>query len=287
MARFSDFSGNRTNLRAKAINQIKRVGAISEHLGALGDFLVTTWGGLLIAVAILGVGVVTIFLIVKAADVAILAQNIIPAIFMAVGIVLLALNAALTNPVQGSQIIVSAKFLRNRINSWGVKGKRHQEQWWRFLDDKNDIVETNYKNKYHYLAVYSIRGIVSPVTFDNDLEDAARADNSLLLNIESNTVVSTVVSVDQTTVKKKQLPLNATPAMRKKRDLQYSLTSNLPNNQQIKTINVIDAPSVTLLRERIKNLEAAYQKGLVIGYQRLHDEELQNSFKEIFGEGRT
>ncbi|MBD5430507.1 hypothetical protein [Lactobacillus sp.] len=281
---FKNYSGNRTNLRARAINQIKRVG-ISEHLGALGDFLVTTWGGILTALGILGIGAIIIFMILNLADFSILLQNTIPAILMIIGLVLIALNALLTNPVQGSQIIVSAKFLYKKFRTWGIKGKRHQEKWWRFLDDKEDIVETIYKNRPYYLAVYNVRGVVSPVTFDRDLEDAASADNNLLLNNERDTVLATVVSVDKTNVKKKQLPLNATPAMRAKRNMQYSLTSNLPNNQQIKTLNILAAPSVSILRQRITHLESAYQTGLVVGYRRLRGKDIKNSFKEIFGEG--
>lgn len=285
--KISDFAGNRANLRAKAYNQIKRIPAISEHLGALGEFLTTTWGGVMISLGILAIGVIVIFLVLRLADLAIAFQNALPAALMVIGIVLFALNALLTNPVQGSQVGVSAKFIFRKIKGLGTARIRRNERWWRFWDNgKDNIVETIYGKTHYYLACYNVRGIVSPVTFDSDLELAASADEDLLLNNERDTILSTVVSIDKTAVKKKVLPSNATPAMKAKRDLQYNLTANLPYNQQITTTIIVAAPNVKLLTQRSTHLEAAFHRGLVVGYRRLKGKDIKSVFQDIFGEGR-
>lgn len=283
-----EFAGNRANLRSKAVNQIKRVTAISEHLGALGDFLVTTWGGVLVSLGVLAVGFIFIFLVLRLADMHIFFENMLPALLMLIGVVLLALNALLTNPVQGSQAIVSAKFIFTKIKNFGTSKIRRREKWFRFWDNgKKDIIETIYRRKHYYVAVYNVRGIVSPTTFDSDLEVAASADEGLLHNNERDTTLVTVVSIDKTHVERRDLPKNATPAMIKKRNLQYSLTANLPYNQQITTSILVVAPNANTLKNRVTHLESAFHQGLVVGYKRLKGKDAQAVFMEIFGEGRV
>ena len=283
-----EFAGNRANLRSKAVNQIKRVTAISEHLGALGDFLVTTWGGVLISISILAIGFILIFLVLRLADMHIFFENALPALLMLIGVILVALNALLTNPVQGSQAIVSTKFIFTKMRNFGTSKVRRQEKWFRFWDNgKKDIIETTHRRKHYYIAVYNVRGIVSPTTFDSDLELAASADEGLLHNNERDTTLVTVVSIDQTHVKKRELPKNATPAMIQKRNLQYNLTANLPYNQQISTSMLMVAPNANILKNRITHLESAFHQGLVVGYKRLKGKDAQAVFMEIFGEGRV
>lgn len=287
-SRISQYAGNRTNLRSKPMSQIHRIGGISKVLGSnLGDFLVSTWGNAFLAVGIIGVGGIFIFLVIRNAGVAIFAQNILPMFLMIIGLLFLALNAVLTNPVQGSQIVVSAKFLMNKLRQIHNAGERQMFAPFRFLpdDESQSIVEQQYQNKNYYMAVYNVRGTVSPVTFDTDLEIAGLADSNLLKNCGRDTVITTVVNVDKTTVKKRPLPINATPDMIAKRNMQYDITHGLPHNQQVKTTVLVVAPSVELLRERSGQFEAACQRGLVIGYQRLTGKVCKQRFKTIFGEG--
>lgn len=291
MNNFSDYSGNRANLRAKAIHQIKRIEAISNTLGSLGDFLVTTWGGIFFSLGILGLGAIIIFLTLYNASFVIILENILPAILMLIGVILLALNAVLTNPVQGSQLVVSIKFIANKLKNIKSSKQRIKFRPFRFLpgDDKQSVVQQLFLDghtlKYRYIVAYNVRGIVSPVTFDADLEASASADADLLMNNERDTVLSTAVTIDKTTVRKKRVPRNATPAMIAKRNLQYNLTHDLPNNQQIKTMVVISAPTIELLRQRMQHLESSYHRGLVVGYKRLVGKELKDRFNGIFGEG--
>lgn len=287
-SQISQYAGNRTNLRSKPMGQIHRIGGISKVLnGNLGDFLVSTWGNAFLAVGILGVGGILIFFIIRNASFEIFAQNILPMLLMILGLLFLALNAVLTNPVQGSQIIVSAKFLRNKLRQVHKAGEREMFAPFRFLpgDESQSIVQQQYKNKNYYMAVYNVRGTVSPVTFDEDLEIAGMADSNLLKNSGRDTLIDTVVSVDKTTVRKRMLPINATPDMVAKRNMQYEITHGLPNNQQIKSTVIVVAPSVELLRERSGQFEAACQRGLVIGYQRLTGKVCKKRFKTIFWEG--
>lgn len=287
---FNNFSGNRFNLRSKPTNSIKRVEAISYALGALGDFLVTTWGSVIAAISLLAGGVLFIFAVLNNSPKAIILSNLLPTLLIALGIILLALNVALTNPVQGSQFKVSSKFLWNKVSHFESK-KRKPLKIFKFWDkgDGDSVIEVNFKsgvkNQHWYIAVYSVRGVVSPVTFDSDLEIAAQASEDLLLNNERDTVFSTTVAIDKTSVRKKQLPSNATPEMIKKRDLQYDLTSKRSNNQQIKTIVTIAAPTEELLRQRVQHFESACQRGLVVGYKRLRGKEAKKSFQGVYGEG--
>lgn len=286
MNNFKDYAGNRANLRSKAINQIKRVTAISEHLGALGEFLVTTWGSVLMSLGILGIWAIIVFAIVKSAGLEIIGQNIIPTIFLIVGIIILTLNILLINPVQGSQLLVSSKFVFKKVKEFGKVKGRQKEKWWRFWDNgKQDIIETVVGKHHYYLLAYNVRGIVSPTTFESDLEIAATADEELLLNSDRKIVITTIVSIDKTSVKKRSLPNNATAAMQKKRNLQYNLTVN-NNHQQIKTSILLTAQNINLLKQGNSHLQAAFSKGLVIGYKRLKGQDMKNVFQEVFGEGK-
>lgn len=286
----NNFSGNRFNLRSKPSNSIKRIESISYVLGALGDFLVTTWGGLIGAVSVLGVGIIFIFAIFNNSPKANLGANIVPFLLIGAGILLIAINVALTNPVQGSQFKVSTKFLWKKIKNFESKPRKVLKpfKFWS-RDESQSVIEANLRSgvkvRRWYIAVYSVRGVVSAVAFNSELEEAAKADTDLLINSERDTVITTTIAIDKTNVQKKSLPKNATPAMKRKRDLQYSITSKSDDNQQIKTMVTIAAPTPELLAQRTTLFESACHRGLVVGYKRLKSNAIKESFQGIFGEG--
>lgn len=97
--------------------------------------------------------------------------------------------------------------------------------------------------------------------------------------------MTTAVNIKKTTVKKRMLPKNASPAMIAKRDLQYSITQDSKNNQQISTINILSCKNIETLRGQTEHLRAAYNRGLVVGYKQLSGKEIKRSFNSIFGGG--
>lgn len=286
----NNYSGNRFNLRSKPSNSIKRVESISYVLGALGDFLVTTWGGLIAAAAVMGAGIIFIFAVFNNSPKANIASNIVPFLLIGAGIILLAINVALTNPVQGSQFKVSTKFLWKKIQNFEAKPRKvlRPFKFWS-KDESQSIIEAHLRSgvkvRSWYIAAYSVRGVVSAVAFNSELEEAAKADADLLINSERDTVLTTTIAIDKTNVQKKPLPKNATPAMKRKRDLQYSITSKSDDNQQIKTMVTIATPTPELLAQRTTIFESACHRGLVVGYKRLRGNEIKESFQDIFGEG--
>lgn len=286
MHSYNDISGNKVNLRSKATGQIKRIENLSTVLGALGDFLVTTWGGIIGMFSFLTASAVLMFLLLNHLPGPVLVQSIIPILLIVVGLVLISLNILLTNPVQGSQLFVSIKFLIKKLTTLSDSANtRKVFKPFSFFNDSQTIVQQAYKGRKRYMTVFSIRGIVSPVTFNTDLENAAGADSNLLKNIGRDTVLTTAVNIKKTTVKKRMLPKNASPAMIAKRDLQYSITQDSKNNQQISTINILSCQNIETLRGQTEHLRAAYNRGLVVGYKQLSGKEIKRSFNSIFGEG--
>ncbi|EKZ0201714.1 hypothetical protein QPI79_002213 [Enterococcus faecalis] len=286
---FSRFSGNRFSLRAKSSDQIKRLDSLSNSLGAVGDILVSTWGGIIMGILTLGLGGFLIFRAVTANNMSTLVQNIVPIIFILIGSILIALNVIMTNPSMGSQFFVSFKFVVSKIKKNTDSGKTVDFKPYRFYknDPQKSIIEAVYKGKLRYLAIYRVRGAVSPVTFEKDLELLASLDRQSLTNMEKDSLLTTINSVQATKVSPKQLPKNATSSMIKRRDMRYNITANLPYNQQLKTIVIVVAPTPDILRVRSESLENSFSKGLVIGYLRLCGADAQKEINDIYGEMST
>lgn len=279
---FNQFSGNRYSLRAKSGHMIKRIDAISNSLGALGDLLVTTWLGIACAIVTLGVGAFMIANAVLANNFATLVPNLPAIALIFLGSLLVALNVLMTNPSMGSQFIVSMKFIIEKIRNRGKNGRTIDLRPFKFAEgiDDQSVAETRFNE---YLVMYQVKGTVSPVTFANELNELARLDNQLLTNIERDTVLVTVNSVQASKVEPKKIPRNATEAMRRKRDINYAVISNLRYNQQLKTLVVLSAPNLDALRARIESLESVFRQGLVISYTKLKGTELKKQFNDIYG----
>ncbi|WP_221639543.1 hypothetical protein [Listeria booriae] len=281
---FSRLAGNKYSLRAKTWHIIKRIDFVSNHLGAMGDLLVTTWMGLIFSMLIvLGVGLSGIVLGVFNNGMHTLLVNIPAMLLISIGSFLVALNALMTNPSMGLQVVVSIRFLFHKIND--KEGKKSFEfNPFRFVEgiESKSVLETIVEGRSRFLVVYSVRGAVSPVCFDNDLNELAGLNSRLLFNIERDTVLGTLISIQSSKVEEKTLPPNATEAMIRKRDINYDVTSKLQYNQQLQTLVVISAPNLDVLRSRIESVEVIFRQGLVIGYSRLQGEDARRAMQEIY-----
>lgn len=282
---YNAVAGNRFNLRAKTYHMIKRIDAVSNNLGALGEFLVTTWLGVIFSVLTIGGGVFLIAWAIMANNMQTWSKNIPAMILFLIGTIFILLNALMTNPSAGSQFVVSLKFVMKKVQTRGEAVEDVNFRPFRFVDgiDNKTVIETEINGKKQYIIAYRVKGAVSPITFENELNSLARADSTLLSNIERDTYLTITNSIETINVVPKRLPANATPAMIRKRDLNHRVTKNLRYKQQLKTIVFLSAPTLDILRSRQESIEYSFRSGLVIGYQQLADKGLQHEVHDIYG----
>lgn len=276
-------AGNRFSLRNSAMNQIKRVESISTFLGPVGDLLVSTWGGILMGLLTL---VGTVFLVVMTLSANgghTLLQNSIPAIIIAISGAIIAVNVMMTNPSQGSQLKVSLAFLLSHIHN---KRSAKASPLNIFRVSKNDPAVCEYlvNGKVAYLAVYVVRGVVSQVSFPAELEIAEALDRQLLLGLERDTTMATANLIQKMEVSKIPLSnVNATPAMKRRRDRLYNIAKNIPNNQSLHTVVTFKCDDPMILSDRVRMAETVFAKGLTVGYERLKGDEMKAEVKRIYG----
>lgn len=283
--KLSSFSGNKFSLRAKPSQMIKRIEGLSTILGSLGDFLVTTWMGIIGAIFVIAIGTAIGWYVVSSNSFSTLTSNIYPLALIILATILLALNAVLTDPSKGLQLLVSFNFFKKKIVDVNSK------HWVKFAifkfyekDESQSTIEVlQPKNRVKFLAIYQTRGIVSPVAFSSELEEATFSNRSLLENMERETTTTKIISIETTKVAKVHLPANATEGMKKRRDLMYQVTNNRPSNQQLKTSFVVSSPTPQILRLRTKSAERALNQNLVVGFKRLQGKEAINAIKGIYG----
>ncbi|WP_221642238.1 hypothetical protein [Listeria booriae] len=280
---FSGLAGNKYSLRAKTWHMIKRIDFISNRLGAMGDLLVTTWMGIILSLLTLAAGGFGIVQGIISNGMHTALVNTPAMLLILIGSLLIALNFLMTNPSMGLQVVVSIRFLF--LKTKDKEGKKSFEfNPFRFVEgiESKSVLETIVEGQSRFLVVYSVRGAVSPVCFDNDLNELAGLNSRLLFNIERDTVLGTLISIQSSKVEEKTLPPNATEAMIRKRDINYDVTSKLQYNQQLQTLVVISAPSLDVLRSRIESVEVIFRQGLVIGYSRLQGEDARKAMQEIY-----
>ncbi|WP_220387175.1 hypothetical protein [Listeria sp. ILCC797] len=281
---YRELSGNKYSLRAKSYHMIRRVDFISNHLGALGDLLVTTMIGFILAILTLAgaAGLIVYAIFGEQGHTAV--ANIIPSLMIAIGGVLVALNVLLTNPSQGLQFSVSMRFLRKKISSKSISGVTVQYNPFRFAEgiDSKSILEMEVNGKIKYLAMYRVRGTISPVCFDVELNELAGLNSRLLHAMERDTVLTTINTVNASKVEKRNLPENATESMKRKRDINYEVTSQLKYNQQLSTLVIISTDTLDVMRSRIESFEIICRQGIVVGRLRLEGEELKSAVQEIY-----
>lgn len=277
-------AGNRFNLRSQWYNQIKKTDAVNSVLGSLSNVLVTTWGGLFMGIGTLGIGVFLIVKLVTANGAKTLVANI-PAILMVViGFILIALNVVLTNPTMGSQLKVSLRFIAYKVANFSTRHK-HQSlrNTYRISSDDPDVIEINARGRRQYMAMYQVRGTISPVTFDDELERLERVNGQLLTNLGRDVQITKLVEVQTARVMPVALPKNATQGMRDLAKKQYQVARVIPDNQQLTSYIMIIAPSTRTLYEHLPFVETAFSQGLVISSQRLSGEKAKKEISKVYG----
>lgn len=278
------FSGNKASLRAKSYHQIKRIEFISNSLGSLGDLLVSTILGMILALLVMAGGIFVIVIGFLNGSTQTIASNLLPDFMILAGSLLIALNVLLTNPSSGLQFVVSMRFVRKKINERGGARKLIAYDPFKFVEgiDDKSILEMNVDGKTKYLVFYKVRGTISPVNFESELNELAGLNSRLLFSMERDTVLTVINSISVSKVEKVELPDNATEAMRKKRDINYRVTSELQYNQQLNTIVALSTDTLDVMRSRIETMEVVFRQGLVVGYLRLRGEELKREVKAIY-----
>src|SRR5699024_12616587 len=120
--------------------------------------------------------------------------------------VLISINVLMTNPSMGSQFIVSLKIVYEKIRNSSKGGKTINFRPFNLAEGIKDqsVVEMQMNGRSIYYVMYHVKGAVSPVTFPSELNELARLDNQLLRNIERDTVLSTVNSVQSSKVEQKE-----------------------------------------------------------------------------------
>lgn len=274
--------GNRFNLRSQPWRMIKRISGLS-HMGSIMDFLVTTWLGILVGLGILGLGLYGAFFIIKQNDMQTFWQNLSIASIYTIGVLLIALNALLTNPSHGLQIIVSFKFLIHKLiyRRLMTYTKLKNFRIWPG-DESQSIIEENIEGKSQYISVFRTRGIVSPVSFEEEKAMASTLNKQMLTNLENDTLVVKMISIEDAEIKPKPIPPNATPAMIKKINKQYLMTTKKKDNRQLQTTLFLVSPTPAILNSRIQTTIRAMEAGLVMNYSLLSGEEAKKAFAKIF-----
>ena len=274
--------GNRFNLRSQPWRMIKRISGLS-HMGSIMDFLVTTWLGILVGLGILGLGLYGAFFIIKQNDMQTFWQNLSIASIYTIGVLLIALNALLTNPSHGLQIIVSFKFLIHKLiyRRLMTYTKLKNFRIWPG-DESQSVIEENIEGKSQYISVFRTRGIVSPVSFEEEKAMASTLNKQMLTNLENDTLVVKMISIEDAEIKPKPIPPNATPAMIKKINKQYLMTTKKKDNRQLQTTLFLVSPTPAILNSRIQTTIRAMEAGLVMNYSLLSGEEAKKTFAKIF-----
>ncbi|MCT6888310.1 MAG: hypothetical protein M3Z87_01415 [Lactobacillus sp.] len=261
---------------------IKRISGLS-HMGSIMDFLVTTWLGILVGLGILGLGLYGAFFIIKQNDMQTFWQNLSIASIYTIGVLLIALNALLTNPSHGLQIIVSFKFLIHKLiyRRLMTYTKLKNFRIWPG-DESQSVIEENIEGKSQYISVFRTRGIVSPVSFEEEKAMASTLNKQMLTNLENDTLVVKMISIEDAEIKPKPIPPNATPAMIKKINKQYLMTTKKKDNRQLQTTLFLVSPTPAILNSRIQTTIRAMEAGLVMNYSLLSGEEAKKAFAKIF-----
>lgn len=273
--------GNRFNLRSQSWRMIKRISGLS-HMGSITDFLVTTWLGILVGIGILGIGLYGTVFIIKQNDMQTLWQNLGIASIYTLGVFFIAFNALLTNPSHGLQIIVSMKFLIHKLIYRKLMGftKLKNFRIWPG-DESQSIIEQNIDGKSQYISIFRTRGIVSPVSFEEEKAMASTLNKQMLTNLEDDTLVIKMISIEDAEIKPKPIPPNATSAMVKKINEQYLVTTKKKDNRQLQTTLFLVAPTPAILNSRIQTTIRAMEAGLVMNYSLLCGEEAKKAIAKI------
>lgn len=277
------YSGNKFSLRGKPTDILKRISAISDHMGALGDILVSTWGSIIISLLVLIVGLFAIVFVVFQYK-AIILKNIPAIILMFIGTICIALQFLLIDPSEGSQIMVSVRFLQRKFKQLTESKAFVKLRPFRFVSEieTKDVIQKPVRGRLEYIAGYSVTGVVSPTSFEDDLEYYVQREAGVLANLERDTTLTTTVSISKVKPKKLDVPSNASQGMLIERQQRYQRIAKNVNNKKIVTNMFLTAPTLETLQKRRQNLEAQLAGGLVVGYSRLANRDFKKALKDIY-----
>lgn len=277
-------SGNKMSLRSTAMKQIKRIDAISNSLGALGDLLVSTKESLMmsiIALAIPGMG--GFFFASMPTHYARLGQNAVPFILVLIASVVIALNTMLVNPSQGSQLIVSFKYWTESAGDSHMQ-ELVKEKPFRFYKNSLDrsVLESMWDGHKHYTSVIKVQGNVSRTSFDEDLVALERINKTSLESLDRQTVRTTINFIGTPKTQKKKVAKNATPEMHYRAEEIYRTIKSLGDMQTLETYIILDNRNPRRLQNAINNQFTYFQRGLVVTAHIVKDEELKKTMNLLF-----
>lgn len=283
------YAGHRVSLRSKATDQIKKVDFISNSLpDVLGDILVTTWGGIIMGTSIAILGGLTILWASQMAGGALILANFPAYIMIAIGTLILAVMASLINPSFGSQLFFSVRLMNHQFQNYrlakktGLERGKYRLRMYRINDDYPSVVELLYKNHVYYMTVYSVHGSVGRISFEDKLDYIGQVYTRMLRNLERNTQITTVNSVQEAHVKPVKIAENATEAMRRRQQKEFMTIDNQRQNRQLRTLVVVSSPSLETLMSKTIYVEQAFDDGIVTGYTRLEGDSVRKEIKNIY-----
>lgn len=278
-------SGNKMSLRSTALKQIKRIDAISNSLGSLGDLLVSTKESLLmsiIALAIPGMG--GFFFATMPTHYAKFGANLVPFIMTLIAAIIIALNTMLVNPSQGSQLIVSFKYWANSMDNDNLQ-VLVKEQPYRFYKNSLDrsIIESMWDGHKHYTSIIKVQGNVSRTSFDEDLQILEKINKNALESMDRQTVRTTINFIGTPKTKRKIIARNATSDMKYRATELFRTIKSLGDMQTLETYIILDNRNPRRLQNAINNQFTYFQRGLVVTAHIEKDAELKKTMQLLFG----
>lgn len=273
--------GNKMSLRSTEMSRIMRISAISDSTGKLGELLVTTLAGLLMG-ALIGAGLIVIDILIIMKRPETIGANIIPIIGTILASLMLTLNIIFTNPALGSQFAVSMSYLYNRVKNFRTRNMVKRIDNMRVSKDFPELVEQHGFGSRHYIIAFSVRGVVSRVSFENDLAIFHSLSARLLRNLEQSTQLTCINNVSSADVQPMKLPENATEMMKARATEIYEYAKNAGTNQQLTTLVVLSSQNPTELLNHADLAENALHDGLSVGYTRLTAKQAKKEIKSIY-----
>ncbi len=284
MAKQTIVAGNKMSVRSGALDQIIKIGSISNNMGILGDTLVSTFKSAIIAmITFFGVLGGALMIGSQGGGFATLFKMPLALVMCLLGALGLALNAFFVNPSQGFQAIVSWKYIMWKLTD-SKNGDVVEINPYRFtsLDPSRKTGESIFGKRKRYLAVYKIQGTVSPTSFDEDLTILASLNQMGLQGIERDSIRTTINRIGNPHVQQIPVATNATPAMLEGAKSIKRTVDSLGSIQSLDTLTIVDSPTIGKLRSKCRSAENVFNKGLVVTYRRLSGDDLMDTFKKLF-----
>lgn len=277
-------SGNKMSLRSTALQQLQRIDSLSNSMGSLGDFLVSTKASILTSIVVLGIPpIIEVFLLAGGAFAYNFFLTIFSIVLVILGAVLLALNTVFVNPSQGSQFLISLRYWREFFGS-SKKGIWQKIKPYRFTKKSadRDVLESIYKGQKYYTAVFKVQGNVSRTSFENDLDILHNLNTESISGLERDTVRTTINFIGIPNTKPKILNPNATPEMIERQKVLNRVINQLGGVQMLETYVILDSRSYSALRKKIRAQKTFFNQGLVVSSRLLVGKELQDVMKKLF-----